>query len=66
VWYPAAMFLMIALVTVVILALLLKKTAATQLDLGGVLVFLLYLTISGFLVLASRRFIRHGNPRRDA
>jgi uncharacterized membrane protein len=65
-WYPATMFLVIALVTVTILALLLKKTSATQLDLGGVLVFLIYLTVAGFLVLASRIFIRHSNHRRGA
>jgi uncharacterized membrane protein YkgB len=65
-WYPVATFLAIALVTVTILALLLKKTAATQLDPGGVLVFLIYLTIAGFLVLASRVFTRHDHTRRSA
>jgi hypothetical protein len=65
-WYPVVMFLAIALVTVTILALLLKKTAAMQLDAGGVLVFLIYLTIAGFLVLASRVFTRRDNTQRGA
>ncbi len=59
-WYPVAMFLAIALVTVTILVLALKKTAATQLDPGGALVFLIYLTIAGFLILASRLFTGRG------
>jgi hypothetical protein len=41
-----------------VLVLVLKKSAATQLDLGGILVFLIYLTIAGFLIAASRIFIR--------
>ncbi len=64
-WSSVAIFLAIALVTLGILALLLKKTAATQLNLGGVLVFLIYLTVGGFLVLASRVFVTQRNDRHD-
>jgi hypothetical protein len=53
-------FVAIALVTLLVLIVLLKKTNPAHLTIGAGMVMLLYLTVGGFLVLASLIFVPRG------
>lgn len=57
-WGAAVLFLVIAIVTLAVLAELLRKTNPTHLTIGAAMVMLLYLTMAAFVVLASRLFTR--------
>ncbi len=56
-WPAVAVFLAIALVTLGILSLVLKRSSPTHLTIGAALVMLLYLAVAAFLILASRVFV---------
>ena len=56
-WPAVGIFLAIALTTIVVLTLLLKKSNAAHLTVGAALVMLIYLTIGAFMLLASRIFV---------
>ena len=56
-WSSVAVFLGIAVFTMLVLVLVLKKTNATHLTIGAVLVMVMYVVIGAFLVLASRLFV---------
>ena len=62
-WPGVAVYLAIALGTLAILALLLKKTSATHLNRGSALVMLMYLTAGGFMLIASRLLVRRDDDR---
>lgn len=61
-WSAAAVFLAIAVCTMLVLILVLKKSNATHLTVGAALVMLMYLVIGAFLVLASRLFVPSRPP----
>lgn len=56
-WPAVGVFLAIALTTMVVLTLLLKKSSAAHLTVGAALVMLIYLTVGAFMLLASRIFV---------
>lgn len=56
-WPAVGIFLAIALATIVVLTLLLKKSNAAHLTVGAALVMLIYLTVGAFMLLASRIFV---------
>jgi len=55
-WVGTAVFLVIALLTLAVLSYLFKKSDPTHLTKGAGFVMLLYLTVCGFMLLASRIF----------
>ena len=55
-WIGMVVFLAVALVTLAVLAYLFKKSDPSHLTKGAGFVMLLYLTVCGFMVLASRIF----------
>ncbi len=57
-WVGTAIFLAVAVVTLAVLSYLFKKSDPTHLTKGAGFVMLLYLTVGGFMVLASRIFPR--------
>ena len=64
-WQAVALFLAIALASLVILALMLKKTNPGHLTVGSLMVMLIYLTVGAFMVLAARLFVsKEGEERR--
>jgi len=62
-WIGVAIYLAIAVVTLVVLSYLFKKSDPTHLTKGAGFVMLLYLTACGFMMLASRIFT---NKRGDS
>ena len=62
-WRAVGVFLAIVLITLLILIVLLKKTNPTHLTIGAGMVMLIYLTVGGFLVLASRVFVSREGER---
>ncbi|MDB5074407.1 MAG: hypothetical protein JWO42_586 [Chloroflexi bacterium] len=62
-WTGAAIYLAIALATLAVLAYLFKKTDPNQ-STSALMVMLMYVTVGGFMLLASRLFItkRDDNP----
>ena len=63
-WPAVAIFLAIALTTIVVLTLLLKKSNAAHLTVGAALVMLIYLTVGAFMLLASRIFVSQRSDER--
>jgi hypothetical protein len=65
-WGAVAIFLIIALATIAVLAELLRKTNPSHLTIGAAVVMLLYATVAAFVVLASRLFTaRDGDTTAD-
>jgi hypothetical protein len=62
-WRAVGVFLAIALVTLLVLIFLLKKTNPAHLSVGAGMVMLIYLAVGGFLVLASRVFVSRHDGR---
>ena len=56
-WPSVGIYLVIALAALAVLLVLLKKTSPSHLTIGAVLTMLLYLTVGGFLILATRVFV---------
>ncbi len=56
-WPSVGMYLAIALASVVVLVVLLKKTSPSHLTIGAALTMLLYFTVGAFLILATRVFV---------
>jgi undecaprenyl pyrophosphate phosphatase UppP len=60
-WTGVAIYLVIALGTLAVLTYLFKKTNPAHLNTGAAMVMLMYVTVGGFMLLASRVF----TTRRD-
>lgn len=63
-WSAVVIFLCIVAVTLGVLVMVLKKTSATHLTVGAIIVMLIYCMVGVFLVVASRLFVpvRPPNP----
>jgi hypothetical protein len=56
-WGAVALYLAIALVTLGVLIVLLRKTDPTHLTVGALLVMVMYLAVAAFMILAARIFV---------
>jgi hypothetical protein len=62
-WPGVTIYLAIALGTLAVLAFLLKKSSASQLTRGSIVVMLMYFAVAGFMLIASRLLIRRSDDR---
>jgi hypothetical protein len=63
-WLAVALYLGIALATLAVLLVLLRKTNAIHLTIGALLVMVMYLAVAAFMILGSRIFIAAEPPRK--
>lgn len=64
-WSAVALYLAIALGTLAVLIVLLRKTSATHLTIGALMVMVMYLAVATFMILGARIFVSAEPPNKQ-